>query len=102
MANQGFARVRVDGEVIELSERAEVNLARYEQHTIEVIVDRLVRRDGIRQRLTESMETALRLAGGIAEIGVLAEDGSEELLTFSEHLACTFDVPPRVGEAAPT
>jgi excinuclease ABC subunit A len=91
MANQGFARARVDGEVVELSERSQLNLARYEQHTIEVIVDRLIRRDGIRQRLTESMETALRLAGGIAEIGVLADDGSEELLTFSEHLACTFD-----------
>src|ERR1700689_1397695 len=91
LAKQGFARARVDGEVVELTERSGVNLARYEQHTIEVIVDRLIRRDGIRQRLTESMETALRLAGGIAEIGGLAEDGTEELLTFSEHLACTFD-----------
>jgi excinuclease ABC subunit A len=91
LAHQGFARARVDGEVVELTERAKVNLARYEQHTIEVIVDRLVRRDGIRQRLTESMETALRLAGGIAEIGVQQDDGNEELLTFSEHLACTFD-----------
>jgi excinuclease ABC subunit A len=91
MAKQGFARVRVDGEVVELTERATVALARYEQHTIEVIVDRLVRRDGIRQRLTESMETALRLAGGIAQIGVIEDDGTEELLTFSEHLACTFD-----------
>ena len=57
LAKQGFARVRVDGEVVELSERAAQNLARYEQHTIEVVVDRLVRRAGIRQRLTESMET---------------------------------------------
>jgi len=91
MAKQGFARARVDGEVVELSERSGVNLARYEQHTIEVIVDRLVRREGIRQRLTESMETALRLAGGIAQIGVVSEDGTQEMLTFSEHLACTFD-----------
>ena len=90
LAKQGFARARVDGEVVELSERAAVNLARYEQHTIEVVVDRLVRRDDIRQRLTESMETALRLADGIAEIGVIGEDGTEELLTFSEHLACTY------------
>ena len=88
LAKQGFARVRVDGEVLELADRGERSLARYEQHTIEVIVDRLVRRDAIRQRLTESMETALRLADGIAEIGVLSEDGSEELITFSEHLAC--------------
>ena len=49
----------------------EVKLARYEQHTIEVVVDRLVRRDGIRQRLTESIETALGLAGGIAEVVVV-------------------------------
>jgi excinuclease ABC subunit A len=91
LAKQGFARVRVDGEVVELTGRSALALARYEQHTIEVIVDRLVRRDGIRQRLTESMETALRLAGGIAQIGVVQEDDSEEMLTFSEHLACTFD-----------
>ncbi len=90
LAKQGFARVRVDGEVVELSDRGGEKMARYEQHTIEVVVDRLVRRDDIRQRLTESMETALRLSDGVAEVGVLAEDGSEELITFSEHLACTF------------
>ena len=90
LAKQGFARARVDGEVVELSDRAAVNLARYEQHTIEVVVDRLVRRPDIRQRLTESMETALRLTDGVAEIGIIADDGSEELITFSEHLACTF------------
>ena len=63
LAKQGFARVRVDGIPVELSERAEVALARYETHTIEVVVDRLIRRDGIRQRLTESIETALALTG---------------------------------------
>ena len=66
-----------------------LDLGRYEQHTIEVVVDRLIRREGIRQRLTESMETALRLAEGIAEIGIMGEDGEEEPVTFSEHLACT-------------
>jgi excinuclease ABC subunit A len=91
LTKQGFARVRVDGEMVELSGRGELKLARYEQHTIEVVVDRLVRRDTIRQRLTESMETALGLAGGIAEVAVVQADGSEELITFSEHLACTFD-----------
>src|SRR6201997_2419953 len=89
LAKQGFARARVDGETVELSERAGLNLARYEQHTIEVVVDRLVRRDDIRQRLTESMETALRLTEGVAEVAVGTEDGGEELITFSEHLACT-------------
>ncbi len=91
LAKQGFARARVDGELVELSDRSALNLARYEQHTIEVVVDRLVRRDTIRQRLTESMETALRLTGGIAEVAVVDADGAEELITFSEHLACTFD-----------
>ena len=78
MAKQGFARVRVDGETVELADRADVNLARYEQHTIEVVVDRLVRRDGIRQRLTESIETALGLTGGTAEVAVSGPDGAEE------------------------
>ncbi|HUY64233.1 MAG TPA: excinuclease ABC subunit UvrA [Acidimicrobiales bacterium] len=90
LAKQGFSRARVDGETVELADRQALSLARYEQHTIEVVVDRLVRRHDIRQRLTESMETALRLTDGIAEIGVLQEDGTEELITFSEHLACTF------------
>ena len=89
LAKQGFARARVDGETVELSERAGLKLARYEQHTIEVVVDRLVRRADIRQRLTESMETALRLTGGTAEIAVVGTGDEEELITFSEHLACT-------------
>ena len=59
LAKQGFARARVDGATVELADRAELDLARYEQHTIEVVVDRLVRRDDIRRRLTESLETAL-------------------------------------------
>jgi excinuclease ABC subunit A len=68
LAKQGFARARVDGKLVELSDRASLELARYEQHTIEVVVDRLVRRDGIERRLTDSIETALRLGEGIAEI----------------------------------
>ncbi len=112
LARQGYVRARVDGELVDLAERSEERLARYEQHTIQVVVDRLVRRDGIRQRLTESMESALRLAEGIAEVALspavrpgsdpgsdpgsgLGSDrsadpgaGGEEILTFSEHLAC--------------
>jgi excinuclease ABC subunit A len=92
-AKQGFARVRVDGVPLELSDRAEVALARYETHTIEVVVARLVRRDGIRQRLTESIETALEMTGGTAEVLVMGatedSDASEEGITFSQHLACT-------------
>ncbi|MFM7069218.1 MAG: excinuclease ABC subunit UvrA, partial [Actinomycetes bacterium] len=89
LAAQGFARVRVNGEVHELP--AKIELARYEQHTIEVIVDRLVLRDGIDRRLTESMETALLLAEGVAQVEILpaadATGGESELLTFSEKLA---------------
>ena len=90
LAKQGFARVRVDGTTLELSDREQLDLARYEQHTIEVVVDRLVRRDDIRRRLTESLETALQLAEGVAEVVVVDPDGSEqEAITFSQHLACT-------------
>jgi excinuclease ABC subunit A len=90
LAKQGFARVRVDGTTVELTDRSAVNLARYEQHTIEVVVDRLIRRKDIRRRLTESLETALGLADGVAEVVVVGEDGEEqEAITFSQHLACT-------------
>ncbi len=76
------------------SERADVNLARYEMHTIEVVVDRLVSRANIRQRLTESIETALELTGGTAEVLVMNGDAAraseaDEAITFSQHLACT-------------
>jgi excinuclease ABC subunit A len=87
LAKEGFARVRVDGEVHELGATNDIKLARYEQHDIEVIVDRLVLREGIDRRLTESMETALRLAEGMAQIELLPRDGEPETLTFSEHLA---------------
>ena len=66
LATQGYARARIDGEVHDLTEK--VDLARYEQHTIEVVVDRLVQREGIERRLTDSLETALRLAEGVAEV----------------------------------
>src|SRR6476620_1331111 len=91
LATQGFARARVDGDVIELTDKTD--LARYEQHTIEVIVDRLVRRDGIERRLTDSLETALKLAEGIAEVEIVPREGEasaeDETMTFSQHLACT-------------
>jgi excinuclease ABC subunit A len=93
LASQGYVRARVDGEIRELSE--EIKLARYEMHTIEVIVDRLVRRAGIERRLTDSLETALRLAEGVAEVQIVPRDddpGVEpEILTFSQHLACPND-----------
>ncbi len=88
LAGQGFVRARIDGEVCELTDPPK--LARYEQHTIEVIVDRLVKRKGIERRLTDSLEMALRLAEGVAEVQLVTKDGDsvDEVLTFSQHLAC--------------
>jgi excinuclease ABC subunit A len=88
LASQGFARALIDGELHELTDKVE--LARYEQHSIQVIIDRLVKRDGIERRLTDSLETALRLAEGVAEVQIVPREGEvePELLTFSQHLAC--------------
>ncbi len=87
---QGFARVRVDGQVLPLEEAAELKLARYKQHSIEIVVDRIVVRPGSRKRLADSMELALRVGGGVALVQVLDEDGNPtEELTFSERYACT-------------
>jgi excinuclease ABC subunit A len=94
LAGQGFTRARIDGETVELADALRERLARYENHTIEIVVDRLVRRSGIERRLTDSLETALRLAEGVAEVEIVNgkggdEEGDAEILTFSEHLACT-------------
>ncbi len=88
LAGQGYARARIDGEICELADPPK--LGRYENHTIEVVVDRLVKREGIERRLTDSLETALRLADGVAEVALVPSeaDGVEETLTFSQHLAC--------------
>ncbi|MBS4174057.1 excinuclease ABC subunit UvrA [Bacillus sp. FJAT-49736] len=79
---QGFVRVRVDGELRDLGE--DIDLEKNKKHSIEVVIDRIVVKDGISARLADSLETALRLADGKVIIDVM---GEEELL-FSEHLAC--------------
>ncbi|MED9821493.1 MAG: excinuclease ABC subunit UvrA [Christensenellales bacterium] len=83
IAKQGFVRARIDGEIYDLAEAPE--LAKQKKHTIEVVVDRLILREDIRTRLTDSLETALALSGGIAiaDIG----PGEREML-FSANLAC--------------
>ncbi|MFL8936191.1 excinuclease ABC subunit UvrA [Rossellomorea oryzaecorticis] len=81
---QGFVRVRVNGEVQDLGE--EIKLEKNKKHTIEVIIDRIVVKDGVAARLSDSLETALRLAEGQVVIDVI---GEEELL-FSEHHACPY------------
>ncbi|MGF1599967.1 MAG: excinuclease ABC subunit UvrA [Acidimicrobiales bacterium] len=89
LASDGFVRAVVDGQQIELGGELP-ELARYETHDIRVVVDRLVRRDGIERRLTDSMETALRLAEGVAEIEIVPprdSDDEPQTLIFSQHLA---------------
>ena len=85
LGSQGYTRARIDGELHEFGD--DIDLARYENHTIEVVVDRLIRRPDIERRLTDSLETALRLADGVAEIELVDGDNTETL-TFSQHLAC--------------
>jgi excinuclease ABC subunit A len=88
LARKGFPRARIDGEVRELSES--IRLPKTFKHTIEVVVDRLVAKQGIRRRVADSIETALALAEGIASIAVTTHEGHEEVQTFSEKLACTY------------
>ncbi|WP_419919806.1 excinuclease ABC subunit UvrA [Candidatus Poriferisocius sp.] len=90
LAAGGFVRAIVDGEPIELDGGIDdLDLARYEQHSISVVVDRLVMREGIERRLTESMETALGLAEGVAELMIVPRSPEEEpeTITFSQHLS---------------
>ena len=88
LASQGYARVRVDGVVHPLTEPP--RLKKQEKHSIDVVVDRLAVRARARQRITDSVETALRLGGGVVvlEMVDLAEDDPHRERMFSEHLAC--------------
>ena len=79
----GYVRVRVDGEVMDINE--EIKLDKKKKHTIEIVVDRLIIRPGIQKRLTDSIETSLNLSGGILVIDVM---GKREML-FSQNYACT-------------
>jgi len=81
---QGFVRVRIDGELKELEPG--LALEKNKKHTIEVVVDRIVVREGIRKRLADSLELALGLAGGLAIVQLVDEDRE---LVFSQNLACT-------------
>ena len=79
---EGYVRARVDGETVELSD--DIELDRKKKHTIEIIIDRLVIKEDIRARLTESVETALRIANNLVIVDVV---GSEEKL-YSANYAC--------------
>jgi Excinuclease ABC subunit A len=78
----GYVRIRIDGEIMEIDD--EIRLDKKRKHTIEIVVDRLIIRPGIQKRLTDSIETALNLTGGLVVIDVV---GQEELL-FSQNYAC--------------
>ncbi len=83
----GFVRVRVDGSMYDLEETIELD--KNKKHTVEIVVDRMVKRDGIRDRLGDSVETALSLADGNLTVALLGDDGAEgEELTFSQNYAC--------------
>ena len=79
----GYVRARVDGSLYELDE--EIKLEKNKKHTIEIIVDRLIIRPDIRQRLTDSVETAAKLSGGLVIVNLLRE---EKDLSFSQNYAC--------------
>ena len=86
LVTQGYSRARVDGETISLTEPPK--LKKQEKHTIEVVVDRLTAKADSKSRLTDSIETALRLASGIVLLDFVDAKGAEKERTYSEHLAC--------------
>ncbi len=81
----GYVRVRIDGNMYELSE--EISLDKNLKHSIDVVVDRLIIKEGIEQRLTDSIENALKLADGLLTVDVINADNTETL-TFSQNYAC--------------
>ena len=94
MAKQGFVRMRVDGELCEIADPPK--LTKTKKHTVEVVVDRLTVREDIQQRLTDSVETAMRLSGGLVVASVA--DGDDML--FSQNYACP-DCNISIEELAP-
>ena len=91
LAKDGFLRARIDGELVSLDE--EIKLDKRRNHTIEAVVDRLLIKTGINERLTESVRTALKLTNGAVVVSVV--DGEEKL--YSERMACVncqINVPP--------
>ena len=101
LLTQGYSRARVDGQTVQLSDPPK--LAKQYKHTIEVVVDRIVIKDGINQRLTDSVETALRLADGRLLIDFVdeAEDSPERTRSFSENLAGPNNHPLQIDTIEP-
>ncbi|PWX64195.1 excinuclease ABC subunit UvrA [Clostridium perfringens] len=92
---QGFVRVRIDGEIYDLTED-EIKLEKNIKHNIEAVVDRIIVKDGIEGRLTDSIETSLKMAEGLVLVNII---GEEDRL-YSEHFACA-DCGISIDELAP-
>lgn len=101
LSAKGYSRARVDGDLVQLSDPPK--LGKQFKHTIEVVVDRLVVKEGISQRLTDSIETALGLAEGrvLAEFVDLEADDPGRIRAFSENLACPNEHPLAIDEIEP-
>src|SRR6187397_1015209 len=101
LQTKGYSRARVDGEVISLLEPPK--LKKQEKHTIDVVVDRLAVKASAKRRLTDSVETALGLAGGLVvlEMVDLPEDDPGRERRYSEHLACPNDHQLSIDELEP-
>ena len=90
LASEGFVRVRVNGEVRELSDSIELDKNHF--HDIEIVVDRLIKKDGMQERLVDSLSTCLRHSGGIALIDIIADESSSD--------SNVVELPQRDGSAA--
>lgn len=97
LAAEGFVRVRIDGEVRELGDAIELD--KNQVHTIEIVVDRLVKKEGIEERLTDSLSTALKHADGIAMIDLVQEEGVEQREASSKVIELPTAQRLRVAEA---
>ena len=86
LVTQGYSRARVDGEIIQLTEPPK--LKKQEKHTIEVVIDRLTAKAESKSRLTDSIETALKLGNGLVLLDFVDAKSGEKEHTYSEHLAC--------------
>ena len=86
LVTQGYSRARVDGEIIQLTEPPK--LKKQEKHTIEVVIDRLTAKTESKSRLTDSIETALKLGNGLVLLDFVDAKSGEKEHTYSEHLAC--------------
>lgn len=96
---QGYVRVRVDGEVRDLSE--EILLEKNKKHNIEVIIDRLIMKEEIRSRLTDSVQTALDMSGGLVTINIINNNITEKEILFSRNYTCVDHPDINIPELSP-